>query len=1192
MENQGNNDKNPAEPQVTPGVVPPRRPSGSGKWIAVIVVLLVVIGALVVLTQYHPSGSSAKVVSAASVATLNQPYNLTLQSNGVYKSLTVNWGDSHVQTFEYQGSNKVTLHHVYNSPGSYFISYSYNYGGSTFTNYQTLIPVHITASISAVSPYESYGLLELQNHTSNPIVNNTMIFNPGTNLSFIAGFFNQPLDGAHMVIGQTLLVYHNGTLVNETVLPYYFSQSAGEYQLAASDAIQNISLGTGYYTLGMQTTTGVPMTTTDVSTTVTNTTMLNYSKGTAVTYGNATTLHYGTSMNYTTVPPVISYMMNNTRTSSTVQTVGATNVTYTSANVTYDNQTNLTLPFAKDITVGAGTNFTLESGNATVAFINNGSASSYNASKTTTLNFNNTTASYVLFNNTSYKFAQATTFQVLTADPNAFFNVSGSSNYFIYGPKATVTMWNTNNQTYNANSTLTYTNPATKVVYETATNATITLEIPGVSAPLNVGEIDPSQGMYTTTYYYDVVAVKNADQYVAPVSGASFTSAEVVAGGYTTLDPQIAFFTVDSEILINTMMPLVNYNGSSASSFVPAVASAVPSLTNGGITNNSSNYTFHVRSNLKWQDGSPVTVYDAYYGLVRLMLFANAAPGTGSYLLGNYLLPFTSSGAFNTSYAAITHAITYSNSTNNITLHFKQPVPSSVVFQLIAASEADPIDANWLMAHGDGIQFTPSGFVNYSATGNLANYNTYVQNHIMADGPYEVSYNLPGSQIVLTANPNFVSPGTFDPPASIKTVSIQYFSTPSTAFLELKSGAAQSATGLPATPYWPQLESMAGVVNPGISTPSQHPSLQIHGFPTLGIYFFNFNLNTNTKMLNTLVHNENLPSTLFVNPNVRKAFAYAFNYSNYLNVNIGNALYNTTFSTGYAGMLPPGMLYNQSISQLTAEGLHFANDQNNGLTNASIQNVTKYWGYFVHGNDPNASDNFSAMGLTWKGAPGTSDVQYKGSNLVIPIFVPIGDQPDTAAATTWGNVLSQVIHGASFPVVAVTYTQIFQTYAIAGGNPMPISWGGWSPDFVYPTDYEASMSMPLNSSTYMGPASYNPWFLGGGNSSSATLYNPTYNYTEQNFTNQMISAYNNATSAQNATNASAQKLWFQQVNKYIVNQTMQVYLYQTYLYWTISSKISGHDIVQYQENQLVGAGQELTYNLLNYKSNAAYNSGV
>lgn len=1177
MENQGNNEKAPAEPQApTPGVVPPRRPSGNGKWIAVIVVLIVVIAALVVLTQYHPGGSSAKVVSAANVATLNEPYNLTLQSNGVFKSVTVNWGDSHSNIYDYQGSNQITLRHTYSSPGDYFVTYSFNYGGSTFNNYQSLIPVHITAP--GVNPTVAYGLMQLENSSSNPLVNDTMIYNPGVNLGFIAGYFSQPTDGVHTVVGQTLNVYQNGSLVTQTVLPYYYSASAGQYQLSASDSVVNLTNLSGNYILGLQTTSAVPMTTTNVATTVTNTTMASYAAGQKVTYGNATNLTYGTTVNnYTTVPPVLSYLVN---TNVTTAAGTNTNITYTSANVTYNEvSTNLSLPLSKTVMVAAGANFTVNGGNATVAFLTNGSYMNSTLAGGVSQNFNNTTTSYNLVINHSYKFAQATELQVLSTAKNTTFLMQKDSNV-VYGPKAKVTMWGASSLTYNTNSILSYTNSATSVTYLQKTNVTITMEIPGVSAPLSIGEIDPSQGVYTSTYYYDVVAMKNANQYVAPTKGQSFTSAEVAAGGYTTLDPQINFFTVDAEILGNTMMPLIYYNGSSSSSFVPMLASQVPSVANGGINSAFTNYTFHVKSGFKWQDGSSVTVYDAYIGLVRLLLFSNGNPGTGGYLLGDYLIPQLASGGFNTSYSAITHAITYDNNTNNVTLHFMQPVPTSVVFQLIAQSEASPVDYNWLVAHGDGIQFTPSGFANYSNTGNLADYNTYVQNHIMADGPYMVSYNLPGSQIVLTKNPNFVSPGKWFPAASITTVTLQYFSQPSTAFLELKSGAAQSATGIPATPYWPQIEGLAGIHNVGtgpyITSP---PTLQIKEFPTLAIYFFNFNLNTNTQELGTIVHNANVPANFFMNLNVRKAFSYAFNYSKYLNDQLGNALYNTTFDASYVGMLPPGMLFNQSISQLKALGYSFHNENGSAFSNLIMAKY--YWGKFMN-SSASVADGASAMGISNNGH---GIVDYKGSPLVIPIFLPTGDNPDTAAATTWGNAMAQVIGGASFPVVPSTYTQLFATYLIPGQNPMPISWGGWSPDFIFPTDYQNSMSMPSNTSTYMGAASYNPWFLLGGNStSSSPLHNFAPNTTEYHFAEQMIAAYNNGTSA---TTLAGQKMWFQKVNGFIVNQTMNVYLYQANQFWTISSKINGNDIVNNQENLLVGAGQELIYNLLSYNSTAS-----
>ncbi|MCL5783706.1 MAG: ABC transporter substrate-binding protein [Candidatus Thermoplasmatota archaeon] len=1149
------------EPSLSQSMAPPVRPTGNVKWYAIIVVLIMVISGLAVMTVYHPAGSSTKVILGTDLATLNQPYNLTLQSNGVFKSVTVNWGEGATQTFSYQGSNTITMEHTYSSPGQYYIYYSMDFGSSTVTNQQDLIPVHTSAALSAVSPYVSYGLMQLEKNSTAPLVNNSFIFAPGTNLSFIAGYFSAPADGAHQVIGQTLLVYQNGSLVNEIPLAYAYNMADGQYELSASSSYVNMTFNQGVYALGLQTTTAVPMTTTDAATTVTNTTVVSYNAGQTVTYGNSTQLTYGTTANYTTSPPMLTYVSG-----AMVKSTGVTNVTYQSANLTYTTTgTELALPLSKAISVAKGTNFTMK-GDANVTFLTNGTAKN----TTGTFTFNDTTAAYELMNGEYYNFSQGTSFKIVNQSTNQTFKVTAGSNFvYVNGKGVQVTTWSTNSVTYNENSTLTYTNPSTSITYLNATNVTITVDITGVSAPINVGQIDTTQGVYTSTYYYDVMAFPTASQYVSPVGGSTFTSAEVAPGGYTTLDPQIAFYTVDSEILINTMMPLVNFNGSQAGSFVPDVASQVPTASNGGISSNGMNYTFHIRSNLNWQDGTPVTVYDAYYALVRLMLFTNAQPLTGSYLLANYLLPAPFYDSV--SYQNITSAITYSNATQNLTLHFQQAMSPTVVFQLIAASEADPIDANWLIAHGAGIQFTPSGFQNYTAQGNLADYNTYVQNHVMADGPYQISYNLPGSQIVLVANSNFVSPGSWDPVPTIKTVSIQYLSQPSTAFLELKSGAAQSAVGIPATPYWPQIKQLASGAN---------PSLQIKEFPTLGIYFYNFNVNTNMTLLHTMVHNANMPGNLFVNPNARKAFDYAYNYSEYLNVQIGNALYNTTFAQSFVGMLPPGMLYNQSIAQLKAAGINFHNE--NGTANANFSEAHMYWNWAMNGTDPNARDNLTTMGIKYTNGIAT----YDGSPLVIPIFVPIGDSPDTAGATTWASVMEKVIPGASFPVESVSYTQIFATFALPGGNPMPISWGGWAPDYVYPTDYELSMSLPTNLSTYMNPAGFNPWYINGGNSSSASpFYNPNYNHTEANIMNQSLRAYNNATSNSTSNPAKAE-YWFHQVNYYIINETMNVNLYQVNFFWTISSKINGNDILNYQENLMVGAGNELTYNLLSYNTTA------
>ncbi|HKJ96622.1 MAG TPA: hypothetical protein VJ944_02630, partial [Thermoplasmataceae archaeon] len=127
----------------------------------------------------------------------------------------------------------------------------------------------------------------------------------------------------------------------------------------------------------------------------------------------------------------------------------------------------------------------------------------------------------------------------------------------------------------------------------------------------------------------------------------------------------------------------------------------------------------------------------------------------------------------------------------------------------------------------------------------------------------------------------------------------------------------------------------------------------------------------------------------------------------------------------------------------------------------------------------------------------------------------------------------------------------------------------------YPTDYLLPMGMPLNSSTYMGPAGYTPYVVGN---TSAHVHNAS----EAAFMQSELNALNNATN--NATNPALNKYWFQVANGMVVNSTIEVYIGQSYQHWVMSSKISSSDITNYQENVMIGGGQDLQYNLLSFTS--------
>lgn len=59
--------------------------------------------------------------------------------------------------------------------------------------------------------------------------------------------------------------------------------------------------------------------------------------------------------------------------------------------------------------------------------------------------------------------------------------------------------------------------------------------------------------------------------------------------------------------------------------FHPGLAAELPSSTNGGITSDLTTWTIHLRSGLKWSDGSPLTAADCAFSFN--LYLAAARPG-------------------------------------------------------------------------------------------------------------------------------------------------------------------------------------------------------------------------------------------------------------------------------------------------------------------------------------------------------------------------------------------------------------------------------------------------------------------------------------------------------------------------------------------------------------------------------------
>ncbi|MFP3318063.1 MAG: ABC transporter substrate-binding protein [Thermoplasmata archaeon] len=587
---------------------------------------------------------------------------------------------------------------------------------------------------------------------------------------------------------------------------------------------------------------------------------------------------------------------------------------------------------------------------------------------------------------------------------------------------------------------------------------------------------------------------------------------EVVPAGPYSFDPQIDYETVGYEIIANVYETLIAYNGSSTSQFVPIVAKEVPSLSNGLISPNGLNYTFYIRPNLTFANGDPLTVYDVYMSFVRALLFVQGSPGTADWIIAQDLLPgggflpglYTNGTAL---YQNITRAITYNNQTQSITFHLLKPDPA-FLYYVADALGSGIVDYKWLAAHGANITMTPSGFLYYTRFGNEINYNNYIRYNAMGSGPYMIQSYLSGQSIVLIPNPNFKPiPGVpgYDKIPTLK-VYIQWVKDYETALLMMESGQSDITTGLPTSDY------------PTVAALQAQGKQNIYTFPTLSINFYNFVWNVNTSLMQKIYGSQyHIPYNYFANPLVRKAFAYAFNYTNYIDNILGNKIYHANFGFHYTGIIPEGM-----------PG-YIPPDK---LQNVPVYNLTLAKKFMMESGMYNVSIN-------------------------IPIIVYASDPVDFAAASMWASNLSKMDPN----IQATPIYQPFATtigYMVPGENPMPIYLLGWAPDYPYPSDYVNAMY--LENGTYPGANGWN----------YTNLMSWGYKQEAQEWKN-MTDLILKADSTSNVT-LSLQ--YFDQAEQIAVNLTLYVYTLQQNGFWYYAPWIHG---VEWEENPMIGGGGDTLY---------------
>ena len=184
-----------------------------------------------------------------------------------------------------------------------------------------------------------------------------------------------------------------------------------------------------------------------------------------------------------------------------------------------------------------------------------------------------------------------------------------------------------------------------------------------------------------------------------------------LAGETETLDPALSYDGITHGVLLNVYDTIIRFKGSSINEFEPLIASQVPSVENGLISKDGLVYTFPIRQDIKFADGTPLTVEDTVYSLRRFLLTDTS--GGPSALLLEPILDLSSTrdekGNLIITFDDLKNAI-YADG-NNLVVKLKKPFAP---FLAIMARWSYVINKDWAIAQGawDGTAETMAQFNN------------------------------------------------------------------------------------------------------------------------------------------------------------------------------------------------------------------------------------------------------------------------------------------------------------------------------------------------------------------------------------------------------------------------------------------------------------------------------------------------
>ncbi|MEM1592191.1 MAG: ABC transporter substrate-binding protein [Candidatus Bathyarchaeia archaeon] len=361
-------------------------------------------------------------------------------------------------------------------------------------------------------------------------------------------------------------------------------------------------------------------------------------------------------------------------------------------------------------------------------------------------------------------------------------------------------------------------------------------------------------------YFYVIPAgreVKNPD-----------TIIEATIGEPETLDPAWAYDTASGEVIFNIYDTLIFFDRERVDKFVPKIAAQVPSFENGLVRDDGMTIIFPIRQGIKTHAGGTITPEDVEYSFERAMIQDRAHGPIWMLLeplLGVYSIEDLGDLSNPTEAAKVGQMIDKAVEVdgNNVVFRLAKKFSLTTFLQILSQTWASIIDKEAAVAHGAW----PGNKDNWVEV--FAKYHDpevpELQEVDCGSGPFMLEKWEHGKEISLVRFEDY-----WAGPAKIKRVIIKYVDEWSTRKLMFLQGDADIV-------YVPRqyISEVEGA--PGIRCIKDLPTLQ------LDAVFFTFEVDPNSPYIGSgKLDGKGVPPDLFKDVNMRKAFAYSFDWDTFI----------------------------------------------------------------------------------------------------------------------------------------------------------------------------------------------------------------------------------------------------------------------------------------------------------------------